>query len=398
VKPLRILQVSATYVGAEWFYDQVTGLARRGHTVHAVLPGGGPLAERLRAAGIPVEIIPFKGQRPHQLLRVGAAEARLLRLVRAFGPDVIHAHSLKAALCCRLAALRHRPAVRVTQWPSITHLHSPWLAWPDLRTMHRDDVVVGSCQAIAERYRAMGAPAVAVSYYGCDVHRLDPKTPGTAFRREFGLADRTPTVGMVARIQSSRLRAFREIGVKGHEVFLDAAPLILREVPAAQLFVVGDSIIGDESYRRSLEARAAALQVADRVHFTGWRSDIAAVMAGLDVAVNPSIEESACGTMVEALLMRRGVVASDVGGLPDTVQHGKTGLLVPPANPAALAAAVTELLADPARRLAMGSRGREHCLRRFDIDATVAQVEDIYADALRGSTRARRTTRRPATT
>jgi len=395
MKPLRILQVTATHVGAEWFYDQVTGLARLGHTVHAVLPGHGPLAERLRAAGIPAEVIPFKGQRPHQLLRVGAAEVRLLRLIRAFTPDVIHAHALKAALCCRLAALGHRPAVRVTQWPSILHRYTPWFSWPDRCTLRLDDVEIGSCQAIAEQYQAMGARTVAVSYYGCAVHRLDPETSGTTFRREYGIADDTPTVGMVARIQSSRLRAFREIGIKGHEVFLDAAPLILDQVPAARLFVVGDSITGDVVYRRDLEARAVALRVADSVHFIGWRSDIAPVLAGLDVAVNPSLQESACGTMVEALLMRKGVVASNVGGLPDTIQHGKTGLLVPPADPAALAAAVTELLTDPARRLEMGTLGREHCLRRFNIDTTVAELENIYRLALRASKRGGRARAHP---
>jgi len=156
--------------------------------------------------------------------------------------------------------------------------------------------------------------------------------------------------------------------------------------------VVGDELVGDGSYRRRLEARAAALGVSRAVHFTGYRPDVASVLAGLDVVVSPSIEESACYTMVEALLMEKGVVASDVGGLPDTVQHGKTGLLVPPADPAALARAVTELLADPGQRQEMGRRGREHCLRQFDINATVASVEAVYLDALHASARMRRRT------
>src|SRR6266536_2481997 len=186
------------------------------------------------------------------------------------------------------------------------------------------------------------------------------------------------------------LRGFEDIGLKGHEVFLDACPLILERVPGVQIFIVGDSLMGSEGYRRDLEARAAALGVAGSVHFTGQRSDITSVLAGLDVVVSLSIEESACYTMVEALLMRKGVVASNVGGLPDTIQHGKTGLLVPPADPAALAAAVTELLTDPARRLEMGTLGREHCLRRFNIDTTVAQVADLYRAELRKSKRAGR--------
>jgi glycosyltransferase involved in cell wall biosynthesis len=391
-RQLRILQVTATSVGGAWFHDQVTGLARLGHTVHAALPGAGPLPDQLRASGIRVEIIPFPGRRLRQLPQVAATELRLLRLVRAFRPDVIHAHLPKAVLSCRFAALGYQRALRVSQMPGTVHLHSPLVRWLDQATLWRDDVVIGSCQAIADRYRAMGARRVAVGYYGCDVHRIDPLTSGAAFRGEFGLAADTPTVGMVAHMYPTRLRAFQAAGVKGHEVFLDAAPLILERLPQARLFVVGDELVGDGSYRRRLEVRAAALGVSRAVHFTGYRPDVASVLAGLDVVVSPSIEESACYTMVEALLMEKGVVASDVGGLPDTVQHGKTGMLVPPADPAALARAVTELLADPGQRQEMGRRGREHCLRQFDINATVASVEAVYLDALHASARMRRRT------
>jgi len=186
----------------------------------------------------------FQGKRLEQVPRVTAAELRLLRLVRAFRPDVIHAHLLKAVLSCRLAAVGYRQALRVSQVPGAVHLHSPLLRWLDQATLSRDDVVIGSCQAIANQYRAMGARTVAVSYYGCDVRKIDPRTTGEAFRREFGLADGTPTVGMVAHMYPSRMRAFRGTGVKGHEVFLDAAPLILRRSPDARLFVVGDELAG----------------------------------------------------------------------------------------------------------------------------------------------------------
>ncbi|HEX9355134.1 MAG TPA: glycosyltransferase family 4 protein [Streptosporangiaceae bacterium] len=386
--PLRILQVTATRVGGTWFYDQVTGLARLGHTVCAVLPGNGPLADQLRSAAIPVEIIPFGlTRRPRRMPQVATADMRLLRLIRAFRPDVIHSHLFAAVLCTRLAAVGYPSALRVSQAPGMFHLHSPLLRRLDRWTLCRDDLVVGSCQAIADQYRTMGARSVAVSYYGCDVHRIDPCTSGAAFRKEFGLADDTAAVGMVAYMYPSRLGAFRDVGVKGHEVFLDAAPMILRRVPDARLFVVGDELAGRGAYRRSLENRVAALGIGERVLFTGYRSDIASVMAGLDVVVNPSIEESACYTMVEALLMGKGVVASNVGGLPDTVQHGATGLLIPPGDPAALAGAVVELLADPVLRQEMGRLGRDRCLRRFDINTTVTQVENLYRAALSQSRR-----------
>jgi glycosyltransferase involved in cell wall biosynthesis len=195
---------------------------------------------------------------------------------------------------------------------------------------------------------------------------------------------------MVAHMYPSRLHSFQDMGIKGHEVFLAASPLILQKLPGAHLFVIGDELVGDGGYRRELEARSIALGLAGNVHFTGHRADIASVLAGLDVVVNPSLEESACYTMVEALLMERGVVASDVGGLPDTVQHRETGLLTPPGDPAALAAAVTELLADPCKRQEMGRRGRDRCLRQFDINATVAQLEALYRKALGELKRTRR--------
>jgi glycosyltransferase involved in cell wall biosynthesis len=381
-RPLRILQVTATSAGGAWFRDQVTGLAALGHTVRAVLPGEGPLSRQLRAAGIPVTVIRFGGSRVRQLPRIVAAEARLVRLVRAFRPDVIHAHLLKAVISGRLAGLAAWPALQVSQVPGTVHLQSPLLRWLDVATLAADDLVIGSCQAIAEQYRAMGARRVAVSYYGCDVHRLDPGSSGAAFRREFGLATDTPTVGMLAHMYPTRLRAFQAAGVKGHEVFVDAAPLILALVPGARLFVVGDELAGDGGYRRGLEARAAALGLAGRVIFTGHRDDTAAVLAALDVVAVPSISESASYAVVEALLMERGVVASSVGGLPDTVRDGETGLLVPPADPAALAGAVARLLADPAWRRQLGRRGRSRCLRQFDIEATVAQLAGLYRSAL----------------
>ncbi|WP_354637087.1 glycosyltransferase family 4 protein [Kitasatospora camelliae] len=393
-RPLRILQITSTAVGGSWFHDQVRGLAGLGHEVCAVLPREGPLADRLRGiGGVRVEIIPFGlSRRIRQLPGLLRAQWRLTRFVREYRPDVIHSHLIIAVLAGRVASAGWRPALVVSQVPGLVHLRMAPFRILDRLSLHRDDLVLGSCREIARRYRAMGAREVAVSYYGCDVHRFDPATPAEPFRREFGIGDGTPAVGMVAYMYPSTFRDFREIGVKGHEVFLDAVPLVLRQHPDARFFVVGDELVGDGRYRRELEDRAARLGVADRVHFTGFRSDVGSVMAGLDVLVNPSMDESACYTVVEALLMLKGVVATDVGGLPDTVRHETTGLLVPPADPAALAQAVSALIADPAARRRLAGRGRELALRQFDITGTVNQVNELYhrmlaAPAARGRLR-----------
>lgn len=383
-RPLRILQITSTAVGGSWFHDQVLGLARLGNEVCAVLPREGPLADRLRAIdGVRVEIIPFGLSRhPRQWPGLVRGQWRLTRFVRRYRPDVVHAHLIIAMLAARAASACYRRALMVSQVPGLVHLRMAPFRILDRISLRRDDLVLGSCRAIATRYRAMGARAVEVSYYGCDVHRFDPATPPEPFRKEFDLGDTTPAIGMVAYMYPSRFRDFREIGVKGHEVFIDAVPLVLRRHPDARFFVVGDELVGDGRYRRRLEERAARLGVADRIRFTGLRDDVGSVMAGLDVLVNPSMDESACYTVVEALLMLKGVVATDVGGLPDTVQHGRTGLLVPPADEAALAQAVNRLLADPVERRELAVQGRELALRQFDIAGTVGQVNDLYHQAL----------------
>ncbi|WP_042386498.1 glycosyltransferase family 4 protein [Streptacidiphilus melanogenes] len=378
--PLRILQITSTAVGGSWFHDQVRGLARLGNEVCAVLPREGPLADRLRALdGVRVEIIPFGLSRhPRQWPGIIRGQWQLTRFIRQYRPDVVHAHLIIAMLAARAAAACYPRALMVSQVPGLVHLRMTPFRVLDRISLHRDDLLLGSCRAIAARYRAMGARAVEVSYYGCDVHRFDPATPAEPFRTEFDLGGTTPAIGMVAYMYPSRFRDFRAIGVKGHEVFIDAMPLILRRHPQARFFVVGDELVGDGHYRRRLQERAARLGIADRVEFTGLRSDIGSVMAGLDVLVNPSMDESACYTVVEALLMLKGVVASEVGGLPDTVHDGRTGLLVPPADAAALAHAVDKLLTDPDTRRELAAQGRQLALHQFDIERTVGQVNDLY--------------------
>ena len=144
----------------------------------------------------------------------------------------------------------------------MAHVHSHLFRLLDQWTLSRDDLIIGCCQAITGWYRDMGAQAVATNYYGFDVRSIDPLTPRSAFRSEFGLTDETPAVGMLAYMYPSHLRAYREIGIKGHEVFIDAAPLLVTRVPGVQIFVVGDEMIGTGGYRHSLETRAAALGLA----------------------------------------------------------------------------------------------------------------------------------------
>ena len=139
-------------------------------------------------------------------------------------------------------------------------------------------------------------------------------------------------VGVVARLEPE----------KGHPTLLEAWPVVLRAVPDAYLLIVGEG-----SRRDALEAQARELRIAHRVVFTGRRDDVPAVTAALDVAVLPSYREAQGLTILEAMALSRPVVASNVGGIPEMIEDGVTGLLVPPHDADALAAAIVRLLTGP---------------------------------------------------
>ena len=138
-------------------------------------------------------------------------------------------------------------------------------------------------------------------------------------------------VGVVARLEPE----------KGHPTLLEAWPAVLRAAPDAYLLIVGEG-----SRRDALEAQARDLRIAHRVVFTGRRDDVPAVTAALDVAVLPSYREAQGLSILEAMALSRPVVASNVGGIPEMITDGENGLLVPPHDPEALAAAIVRLLRD----------------------------------------------------
>lgn len=364
--------------GGRWFTDQVVELIRRGHHVEAVVAGPGTAMSTLRDSNVPVHVLPFRGYRPADLPRVARESWHLRSLIRDGKFDIVHSHLLKSSVLCRVAAW-NLPVRVITQVPGVVHLASPALRAIDVATMRRDDLLLASCTAFEQTYRALGAPRTALSFYGCRTDHLDPDSPAAPFREEQSLPDSAVAVGMVAHMYPSRLKAFQGTGIKGHETFIDAARLVATRSPNVRFFIVGDEFFGGGAYRRALEDRAEDLVARGVMRFLGHRSDMESVLAGLDILVNPSLSESGSFTAVEASLMRKPVIASAVGGLLDTVVDGRTGLLVEPADPTVLADAILALVDDPARRKIMGERGRPHVTALFDLDATIASVEKSYA-------------------
>ena len=175
---------------------------------------------------------------------------------------------------------------------------------------------------------------------------------------------------------------------KGQDLFLRAAARIAREVPHARFVLVGDVVPGEEWRREALKREIARMGIGDRVVWAGYREDIPQVMAALDVLVLPSTEPEPFGrVIVEAMATERPVIASAHGGPVESVVHGETGLLFPPQDEEALAAAMKQLARDPDLRVRMGKAGRARVLEKYTVDRHVAAFQSLYEEILEGRDR-----------
>jgi len=188
-----------------------------------------------------------------------------------------------------------------------------------------------------------------------------------------GAHARARLVGIVAKLSH----------YKSHDVFLEAAAHVLRAAPDVHFAVVGPDPDGARPALAALAGRlgeAHGVPLARHLHFTGPRADIPQVLAGLDVSVSASATpwEGLSGVMRESLAMARPVVCTDVGGNRELVRDGETGRLVPPGDAVALAGAILDLLADPARAQALAGAGQRVAQATFSNPARARHVEAIY--------------------
>jgi glycosyltransferase involved in cell wall biosynthesis len=391
----RIVQMAGIVDNGGWLVSICRDLRAKGGDVLAIIGAPeGAVARQLREAGVPyvsmpLSFAPARGKVGRLLvyaLRLPRTVLRLARLFRNERVDVVHTHVFNTMVIGRLAAWLARVPFRVAMVTGPLHLEAPFTRWADRLTWWMDHRVIAGSGWTRDRYRALGMSEdrLACVSYGADGAAFDPaRVDGERVRRELGIAPGVPLIGLVAYFYPPRddwqtPPAIRGRGVKGHDDFIDAARLVLRQSPNAR-FVLAGAGWGTEGerYRQQLIARCRDEGLDAAVTFLGSRADIPEILAALDVAVQCSLSENYGGT-IEALLMERPTVATRVGGMPETIRHGETGLLVPPRDPAALAAAMLELLADRERARTMARAGRALMLERFQLAATAAGIAALY--------------------
>jgi glycosyltransferase involved in cell wall biosynthesis len=306
-----------------------------------------------------------------------AALAALVRLVRRLRPHIVHTHTAKAGTLGRLAAWLCRVPVVVHTYHGhvLRGYFSPAKTRAFVAIERALSRVTDALVAVSPRVRAelleLGigrADRFEVVPLGLD---LEPFASADRrrgeLRHELGLEAGTPLAGIVARL----------VPIKAHEVLLDAARRLGgRPVPPRVV------IAGDGERRAELEAMAATDGLRGRVHFLGWRADLPRIYADLDVVVLCSRNEGSPVALIEAMAAGRPVVATRVGGVPDVVIDGESGLLVPEDDAPALAQAIARVLDDRELARRLGAAGRQRVVERFGAERLVRDIDALYARLL----------------
>ena len=364
VKVVEVMATGTNGGAQEHVYSLVTRMDPDRYDVRVVSLSHGSSIRRLEKAGIEVNVIDEPDDR--------TAVSALAELLAPLEPEIVHNHMYRAEVVGTRAALLlgeqgcKRPAVFST-------VHSSRIRCVDDRNALRQltplmDRLIVVSKAIEQKIREegrFGAP-VSLIYNGVDLQRYNHQQPCCTLHEDYRIPESSPIVGVVARLEAE----------KGHRTLVDAWPVVLAAHPDAWLLIVGEG-----SERNSLEAQAASLGISEKVVFTGRREDVPAVTAALDVAVLPSYREAQGLSVLEAMALSRPVVASNVGGIPEMIEDGVSGLLVPPGDCDALAAAIIRLLSDHPLADMIARRGHDLVHDRFCIELMTSQIETLYDEA-----------------
>jgi len=376
--PRRILFVAPVGEkgGAEQvLVDIVRGLDRVRFTPLVVCLKPGPLVDELRALG--VFAVGLRSHQTRQIHRVAGALRALARIVRAEKVDVLHANGgtmlFYAALGARLAGAKI-PVV----WSVYDPLHGGGAF---------ERAFVAAQRRLRPAWTIFGTPAVAPTYEqsyarlvagrsqtilpGVNIADMEAGADAARARRDWGIPPDAPIATLFARLQPS----------KGHADLIEAAACVLAAHADTHFLLCGGALFGlHPGYEDEIRALIAARNLSARVRLTGYVPDAQKkdLLAAATLIVHPARSEPFGIALIEAMAAGKPVIATACDGPRTIVVPGETGLLVPPGDTNALAAAINALLAAPDQARRMGERGRERAQRRYSVAAMVTQVEKVY--------------------
>ncbi|HEB34896.1 MAG TPA: glycosyltransferase family 1 protein [Candidatus Aminicenantes bacterium] len=299
------------------------------------------------------------------------------RIIKKYNPLIVHTHSSKAGLMGRLAAklagtpiIVHTPHGHVFFGyfgPFKTKL---FIIFEKLASRITDKVVALTNREKEDHilFKIAEEDKFSVIYSGIELNALKESSSGEKqnLKKELGIPENSLIVGTAGRL----------VPVKGPEFLVKASKYIISKYPDTYFMFTGDGTLEHDLKRKALE-----MGISDNIIFLGWRDDLAKIISIYDIFVLPSLNEGMGRVLVEAMALGKSIVASNIGGIPDLVIHGKNGFLVPPKNPKELAKYIQILLEDEKKREKMGLAGKEMSLN-FSAENMVEKIAELYEELL----------------
>jgi len=238
------------------------------------------------------------------------------------------------------------------------------------RYVDRFIVVSKSLQTTLENNHKIPGEKIALVYNGIELDEYRDEASeefSLKLKKEFNIDKSVSLVGAIGRI----------VWQKGFEYLVEAVPVILKECPEVRFMIIGDGPL-----KKELEEKSRRLKIEDKIIFTGFRTDIKEALASIDILVMPSLKEGFPMVTLEAMAMAKPIIAADIDGIREQIEHQKNGLLVSPEKPVILAEAVISLLKNKEEAERLGMAAKERVEEEFSVKKMVSETESVYKDLL----------------
>lgn len=333
------------------------GLRSLGHRTILVAHADGELRQRAQEG---LDLVPLTPRTEMDL----SAAWRLSRLIKRLGPDIVHAHDphgvAMAALALSMSTQLAKPPLVASRRVDFHMKNNSMSRWK----YRQVDCFICASEAIRQMLVADGVPAArAVTVYeGIDLERVDA-APAAKLHEELWLPHHAPIVGNVAAL----------VPHKGQRHLIEAAALVVRQVPDARFVIAGEGEL-----RPALERQIKEHHLEKHVLLAGFRPDVLSLHKAFDIFVMSSVTEGLGTSLLDAMACEKPVVATAAGGIPEVVADGETGFIVPPRDHQAMAGALVRLLKEPALRQRLGIAGRARVQDRFSADRMLRDTLRVY--------------------
>jgi glycosyltransferase involved in cell wall biosynthesis len=294
----------------------------------------------------------------------------LRNAVKTYKAGIIHVHTSHGLISAGLVKKMFEPSLKIVYSRRTDfHLRTGLFGLSRKKYIWSADKIISVSDAIKKILVFDGLPEQRIStvYSGIDTESFSPGDDGRSIHEELKIASDTVIVGMIAALVTH----------KDPFTFFRAAELLAQSLPETMFLLVGAGHLREE-----LQKALAHSPIRDRFVMTGFRRDVARLLAAMDIFCMSSREEGLCTSILDAMAMAKPVVATRAGGIPEAVSDGETGYIVPVGDSGAMAEKTRALVSDIELRKTMGIAGRKRVCERFDIRDTIRKTAEIYRELL----------------